>query len=109
MSGSASSFDGPCWWRLWSSTGDIRENATAQSSKNLKKVSYSGLPNEVFLIPNREEIVQVELWWSADDLLAFKNDAVKEVREYLRIHEYADSKAALTSLYQPEVLVPYLF
>lgn len=56
----------------------------------------------ICLIPSRNELMPqlVELFWTSDDYVKFKNDAVSELRTYLTSNG-TTAKEAIFKLYQP--------
>jgi hypothetical protein len=61
---------------------------------------------KICLIPCRQEFMPqlVELFWTSDDYIKFKNDAVSELRSYLTSNGIT-AKEAIFRLYQPPVEV----
>ena len=71
-----------------------------------KKVSFETSVVRVILIPTRQELMKVlmddPIWWSSDDYILFKTNALEELRELMSRHAHLDPKMASRLLYQPE-------
>ena len=47
-------------------------------------------------------LIDDPIWWSTDDFILFKTDALEELRELMSRHSHLDPKMASRLLYQPE-------
>ena len=75
-------------------------------TRRKKSVSFETSVVRVILIPTRQELMNVliddPIWWSTDDFILFKTDALEELRELMSRHSHLDPKMASRLLYQPE-------
>ena len=71
-----------------------------------KSVSFETAVVRVILIPTRQEMTKClmddPIWWSTDDYILFKTEALEELRELMSRHAHLDPKMASRLLYQPE-------
>lgn len=72
-----------------------------------KRVSWAET-NRMYLIGSRSEIAELkaELWYNKENFRRFRDDAVEELKAYMRMHGITDSDVALETLYQPNELEP---
>jgi hypothetical protein len=75
-------------------------------ARHKKKVSFQNSVIRIVLIPTRSEIIRVTkddpIWWSSDDYIYFKAEAVRELKEIMSAHVNMDAKTAIKYMYQPE-------
>ena len=69
-------------------------------NKFKKKLKFNNIV-KVFLIPNRNEILQNDLWWSCQDIANFKKTSNDEILNLIKRHKYMTIKQATKLLYQP--------
>ena len=76
-----------------------------------KSVSFETSVVRVILIPTRQELMKIlmddPIWWSSDDYILFKTNALEELRELMSRHAHLDPKMATRLLYQPEYDVEF--
>ena len=72
-----------------------------------KRVSWAET-NRMYLIGGRSEIAALkgELWYNKENFRRFRDDAVEELKDYMRMHGITDADVALETLYQPNELQP---
>jgi hypothetical protein len=68
--------------------------------KKGKKLKFSNIV-KVFRIPNRNEFLQNDLWWSCQDIANFKKTSYDEIFSLIQRHKYMTVKQATKLLYQP--------
>lgn len=74
-----------------------------------RRVSWAEM-NKLYLIGNRSELAELkgELWYNKANFKAFRDEAVEELKAYMRQHGITDSDVALQTIYQPNELLPTL-
>jgi hypothetical protein len=68
--------------------------------KKGKKLKFNNIV-KVYRIPNRNEILQNDLWWSCQDIANFKKTSYDEIINLIKRHQYMTVKQATKLLYQP--------
>ena len=73
------------------------------NKKKIKKVNFS-IYNSIYLIPMYYEIYNYEqLWWSHEDLVDIKNNAITEIKCFLKINPSMTYYYAKKLLYQNNI------
>jgi len=67
--------------------------------KNTKKVKFNEI-NKIYLIELDKDLI-FNIWYSKNDLIDFKKNAVKEIIELMKRHYSMSQKDAIKLLYQP--------
>lgn len=71
--------------------------------KKTKNVRFS-IYNSIYLIPIYYEIYNYqELWWSRDDLIEIKNNAITEIQYFMKINPLMTYYYAKKLLYQNNI------